>query len=92
MKDYFKAALFAATIAVAFFAGTQVVQIQEKNTETVQNSDESDAQWESVYGSLPDACLIYGDAEVPQVKGACEMTKYKVRLYDGSKSKVLVYD
>ena len=69
MKDYFKAALFAATIAVAFFAGTQVVQIQEKNTETVQNSEESDAQWESVYGSLPDACLIYGDAEVPQVKG-----------------------
>lgn len=69
MKKYLEEALLAATVAAAFFAGTQAVQVLEKNTETVHNSDEADAKWQAVYGSLPDSCFVYGDAEVPRVKG-----------------------
>lgn len=67
MKDYLKAALFAATIAVAFFAGTQAVQKPETNTEIVSETDEAQADrcWTAVYGSMPDEERVRGDAEVP---------------------------
>lgn len=67
MKKYLEEVLLLATVAVAFFAGTQAVQKSETNTETVSETDaaQADRCWTAVYGSMPDEERVRGDAEVP---------------------------
>lgn len=74
MKKYLEEALLLATVAVAFFAGTQAVQKPETNTETVSKTDEvqADRCWTAVYGSMSDEELVRGDAEVPDYRVAAK--------------------